>query len=105
MIEWSGILNLVNLLANFPDYAKKWKDYMSKKNQKSSNKETGENFEFTLGVYKELLITSIISYRLVIAFSKEHTMPAELVEYCQGKLKTAKAEIEKLSETAKPEKE
>jgi len=93
---WEAAISLINLFANAPDIYEKWKEFMSKRT-KSDSKFMDENEKFMFGIYREQLITRIISYDLVIAFSKEHTMPKHLVKYCREEVTTARKELEKIN--------
>ena len=93
---WAEAIASIALLAQFPDIKEKWQAIISKK---ECGEGTNENEAFMYALYKEQLITRIISFDLVVAFSKEHGMPKELVDYCGVGATKAREELERLKNT------
>jgi hypothetical protein len=96
---WAEAIATIALLAQFPDIKEKWQN-MGKKTGGH-----GENEAFMLALYKEQLTTRVISYELVVGFSKEHSMPTDLVEYCRAAAKNAREELERLKATLAEDRE
>jgi hypothetical protein len=90
---WAEAIAAISLLTQFPDIKEKWQRLLS---QQKDVKPTDENEAFMFALYKEQLITRIICFDLVGAFSHDHSMPKELVEYCSIGAKSAREELEKL---------
>ena len=93
---WAEAIATIALLSQFPDIKEKWQKICS---NKKGEKGVDENEAFMFALYKEQLITRIISFELVVAFSKEHSMPKKLVEYCSAGAKKAREELERLKNT------
>lgn len=93
---WAEAIATIALLSQFPDMKEKWQNILSKK---EGGKVSDENEAFLFALYKEQLITRIVSFDLVVAFNKEHSMPKDLVEFCGAGAKKAREELERLKDT------
>jgi hypothetical protein len=93
---WAISMSALALLGTLPNYIKNWENLFKKNFDKNlTGKKDFEEFkQIFLNAHADFLFHKIILLNTVIAFSLEHVMNKEFVEYCKKEIGRTKESLD-----------